>query len=250
MPRYGSVLFDCDSTLSAIEGIEVLARSHADEVARLTDAAMRGEVPLEQVYARRLALVRPTRAALEALGRAYIDALVPDARDVVAALRDAGVVVRIISGGLLPAVQAVGDALALGPDAVAAVDVYFDAHGAYAGFDESSPLGRTGGKPAIVERWRDALPDPVMLVGDGATDLEARPLVDCFVAFAGVVAREAVIQAADVVVRAPSLAPILPLALGDDPPADPRHRAIFLKGVSLLDSRDAPLDLDRPSTNR
>ncbi len=88
-----------------------------------------------------------------------------------------------------------------------------------------------------------------MLVGDGATDLEAQPVVDCFVAFAGVVARAPVIEAADVVVRAPSLAPILPIALDGDPPADPIFRAIFTKGLSLLDARDRPLDSDRSSTN-
>jgi hypothetical protein len=66
--RYASVVLDCDSTLCTIEGVEELARAHRAEVERLTEAAMRGEVPLEQVYAHRLDLVRPTRAALAALG--------------------------------------------------------------------------------------------------------------------------------------------------------------------------------------
>lgn len=249
MPRYRSVLFDCDSTLSSIEGIEVLAKAHADEVARLTDAAMRGEVPLEQVYGRRLALVRPTRASLDALGREYVSALVSDAHEVVRALLAADVRVRIISGGLLPAVQAVARALGIAEQDVAAVDVRFDAHGEYAGFDEQSPLARAGGKRDVIEGWRESLPAPVMLVGDGATDLEAQPVVDCFVAFAGVVARPPVIEGADVVVRAPSLAPILALALSDDPPADPALRAIFTKGLSLLDGRDRLFDSDRSATN-
>jgi phosphoserine phosphatase len=249
MPRYRSVLFDCDSTLSSIEGIEVLAKSHGEEVARLTEAAMRGEVALEQVYGRRLALVRPTRASLDALGREYVDALVSDALEVVRALQAAGVDVRIISGGLLPAVEAVARALGVRAEAVAAVDVRFDARGNYAGFDELSPLARAGGKREVIERWRESLAAPVMLVGDGATDLEAQAVVDCFVAFAGVVARAPVVEAADIVVRAPSLAPILPLALGDDPPADPIFRAIFMKGLSLLDARNRALDSDRSSTN-
>ena len=69
MPSYATVVLDCDSTLSDMEGIEELASEHREEVARLTDAAMRGELPLEQVYGRRLDLVRPGRARMEALGR-------------------------------------------------------------------------------------------------------------------------------------------------------------------------------------
>jgi hypothetical protein len=66
MIHYRTVIFDCDSTLSALEGIEELASDHRREVETLTDAAMRGEVPLDEVYGRRLELIRPTRQAVEA----------------------------------------------------------------------------------------------------------------------------------------------------------------------------------------
>src|SRR6187401_3016155 len=76
--KYGTVVFDCDSTLSTIEGIEELARDHRAEVEALTEEAMRGAIPLEQVYGRRLELVRPPRGRVLALGRRYIETLVPD----------------------------------------------------------------------------------------------------------------------------------------------------------------------------
>ena len=53
-------------------------------------------------------------------------------------------------------------------------------------------------------------------------------------------------SAADVVVRAASLAPILALALGDDPPDDPDHRATFTKGRALLQAGDRPRALNSP----
>lgn len=236
MPLYRTVVFDCDSTLSTIEGIDELARVHRDEVARLTDAAMSGAMALEQVYGPRLELVRPTRDDVAALGRRYIDEMVPDARDVVAALRRAGVTVRVISGGLLPAVATLARALGLDDDAVAAVDIRFDPSGAYADFDAASPLARAGGKREVLARWAAALPRPLMFVGDGATDLEAQPVVDSFVAFAGVVARPGVMEAADVVVTARSLAPILALALGEEIPAAAGDRALLERGARLLDS--------------
>lgn len=218
MTRFATVVFDCDSTLSAIEGIDELAAAHRAEVAALTDAAMRGEVALEDVYGRRLAVVRPTRAAVEALGRRYVERLVPGARETVAALRAAGVDVRVVSGGLLPAVRAVAVALGIPEDRVAAVDLRFDAAGDYDDFDQVSPLWRSFGKLGVLRAWGEAgMPRPAMLVGDGQTDLEARAAVDAFVAFAGVVAREPVMRAADHVIRANSLAPVLDLALGRTP---------------------------------
>lgn len=234
MSHYRTVVFDCDSTLSALEGIDTLAGAVRDQVRALTDAAMAGEIPLEDVYGRRLELIRPSRSDVEALTARYIDALVDDAAGVVAALRDRGVAIRVISGGLLPAVAGLAGHLGLAADAVAAVPVRFDDDGAFAGF-EAAPPARAGGKAEVIRAWRaEGLPGPVMFVGDGATDLEAADAVDLFVAFAGVVERPEVTAAAPVVVRSRSLAPIVPLALGQEPPAGPA-RAMFEKGRTLID---------------
>lgn len=232
---FGTVVFDCDSTLSAIEGIDELAGVHREEVVRLTDAAMRGDVPLDEVYGRRLALIRPTRSQLAAVGALYVERLVPDALEVVRALRAASVQVRLISGGLLPAVRLLGTALGISEEGIEAVDLRFDAADQYVGFDDDSPLARGGGKRVVLDRWRASLPAPIMLVGDGATDLEAAPAVDLFVAFAGIADRAAVTAAADVVVRSRSLAPILPLALGGRAPGNPAARALYERGLALLE---------------
>lgn len=233
--RFGTVVFDCDSTLSGIEGIDELAGPHREEVVRLTDAAMVGNVPLDKVYGRRLALIRPTRAQVAAIGALYVERLVPDAQEVVRALREAGVRVCVLSGGLLPAVQALALVLGVPASDVEAVDIRFDAADQYAGFDDASPLARAGGKYEVMARWRASLPAPIMLVGDGATDLEASPAVDLFVAFAGIADRAAVTIAADVVIRARTLAPVLPLALGGRTPDERAARTLYERGLALLD---------------
>ncbi|HEU4565741.1 MAG TPA: HAD-IB family phosphatase [Gemmatimonadaceae bacterium] len=243
-PPARTVIFDCDSTLSALEGIESLAAGHREEVARLTEAAMRGDVPLEEVYGRRLALASPSRRRVEALGDEYIARLVPDARETVEALRRAGVEVRIMSGGVRQAVAALGRALGIPDHAVAAVAVRFTEDGEYAGFDEGSPLARSGGKREQLERWLPELARPIIIVGDGATDLEARPPADCFVAYTGVVERAPVVAAADLIVRSPSLAPVVALALGA-PPADPVARAVYERGVALLDGEPGARSWER-----
>ena len=232
MPRFRTVLLDCDSTLSAIEGIDELAAHCREAVAELTDAAMRGRIALEHVYGRRLDLVRPTRSAIEALGALYVERLVPDARETIAALQAAGVDVRIISGGLLPAVRAVAEAVGVPAHHVMAVDIRFGPGGEYAGFDEESPLAISGGKRVAVERWE--VRRPAMMVGDGSTDLETRPVVDLFVAFAGVVERPSVVNAADVVIRANSLAPLLPLVVDVDELPTTSHRSVYHRGAAFV----------------
>ncbi|HMV33315.1 MAG: HAD-IB family phosphatase [Gemmatimonadales bacterium] len=206
---FRTVIFDCDSTLSAIEGIEELAAAHREEIARLTDLAMQGTVPLEEVYGRRLDLIRPSRAEVERIGALYVTHLVPGARETVRELQARGVVVQVLSGGVLPAVRVVAAALGIPAARVAAVDLHFDATGAYRDFDRASPLARAGGKRHWVEQQGHALPRPSLLVGDGATDLEARPAVDCFAAFTGVVHRDPVVRGADVTLPGPSLTGVL-----------------------------------------
>lgn len=207
---FASVVFDFDSTLSAMEGIDFLAGDRLDEVRAMTERAMSGEVPLEAVYGQRLALIRPTERDMARLAAAYEEAMVRDAAETIAALRWLGKSVRVVSGGLLPPLVAAGRALGLRAGEIAAVGVEFDGHGEFVGFDERSPLARAGGKAEVIRLW--GLPRPSLLVGDGATDLEARPAVDAFVAFMGVEHRPAIAAAADAVISAPTLAPVLSLA--------------------------------------
>jgi phosphoserine phosphatase len=233
---FRTVLFDCDSTLSAIEGIDELAGALRPEIERLTDAAMRGEVSLESIYGARLALIKPSRKQVNDLAVRYVLEMVPDARETVVALLAEGIAVRIVSGGIRQAIIPLAQALGLTAADVGAVRLKFSSDGTYSGFDEASPLTRSAGKLEIVQRWRSELPAPIMFVGDGMTDLEARPAVDSFVAFAGVVDRPAVTSRADVIVRARSLSPILPIALGGRRPASDPARATFDRGLELLSS--------------
>lgn len=222
-PPYGTVAFDCDSTLSAIEGIDELARlvpggeRLAGEVAALTARAMSGEVPLEEVYGRRLALLRPDRAALEALGALYVERRLPHGQALVAALRALDKRVCIVSGGLLQPVLALAEQLGVEPEEVHAVEAFLDRAGAWVGYDEDSPCARAGGKLAVLRALSSTdRGGGVALVGDGATDLEAAPAVRRFVAFGGVERRAAVFEHAAVTCSSPDLAALVPLLLAPD----------------------------------
>lgn len=234
MNRFRTILFDCDSTLTRLEGIDRLGEGRQD-LAELTAAAMAGRTRLEDVYRERLERVRPGRDAVARLAVDYLENVVEDAAAVIDALTRADVDVHVISGGIRSAVAYFAGALGLQGEAVHAVDVRFDEHGRYAGFDQASPLTRSGGKTALIESLAPGLARPLMLVGDGITDLEAAAAVDLFVAYAGVVERPEVSAGAHVVIRSASLAPVLALALdeGDVVAVD---RALYRKGLELMRS--------------
>ena len=202
VPRFSSVVLDIDSTVAGIEGIDWLAERRgagvAAQVVAMTDRAMRGEIALDAVYGERLALIRPTRAEIDALGAAYVAAIAPGARETIERLQGAGVQVALVSGGLREAILPLARHVGVRDDRLHAVGVRFDESGAYAGFERESPLATQGGKPVVVARL--ALPAPVLAVGDGATDLAMRPAVQAFAAYTGFVAREPVVRGADHVI--------------------------------------------------
>lgn len=54
--------------------------------------------------------------------------------------------------------------------------------GEYAGFDESAPTSKSGGKSVVVDHLkRQHGYKNLVLIGDGATDLEASPPADAFI---------------------------------------------------------------------
>jgi phosphoserine phosphatase len=189
------LFFDVDSTLVTIEGIDVLAGGNP-EIARLTEAAMNGEIPLDDVYARRLEIIRPTRAQVDALGQEYVRSLVDGAEEVVAALVQRGHIVHLVTAGIEQAVLPL--AQHLGVRNVHAVRLFFAEDGAYAGFDQRSLLTRGGGKELVVRAVRARSKGSAAMIGDGASDLEAKSAVDLFIGFGGVHSRAVVRENADV----------------------------------------------------
>lgn len=203
MTRFNSVVFDVDSTLSGIEGIDWLAMQRGKDVAAwsaaLTDRAMRGEIPIEAVYAERMRAVRPTLSEIERLGQEYVVRVAPQAEETLTALKAAKVRIVMVSGGLREAILPLAAKLGVDEELVFAVSVFFDDRGSYKGFDEASPLTRQTGKKTTV--FGLSLKEPVLAVGDGMTDCEMKSVVDSFAAFTGFTRREPVIARADFVIE-------------------------------------------------
>lgn len=228
-PHYEHIIFDCDSTLTTIEGIDVLAESVGKKwrVEVLTRAAMDGELDLEEIYAKRLRAVRPTRAQIRDIRRRYKQTIVEDAQTLITALQTLGHQVYIISGGLAEPVAEFGVYLGVPRDHIRAVDVRYnqlsgkwwqgqffptgDEH--YLTFDEGA-LTVSDGKADIVQQLVGGKNGRSLLIGDGNSDLLAGHAVDLFVGYGGVEKRERVLAEAPAFIHTPSLAPLLALATG------------------------------------
>ena len=203
------VCFDCDSTLSKIEGIDELARrvGLGDELAKLTDAAMNGDVALEDIYGKRLDLIKPNRDAIDWLANLYIAELVDGVAEVFAELQKHNKTVHIISGGLLPAILPLAKLLNVPVEQVHAVDIYFAENGDYLGYEIESPLAKNGGKAAIIKSLQST---NTFMIGDGKTDLEAQQVGAKVIGFGGVVNRKLVREHADFFIVDKNLTAVLP----------------------------------------
>ncbi|MFZ4827613.1 MAG: HAD-IB family phosphatase [Phototrophicaceae bacterium] len=250
--NFDLIFFDCDSTLSSIEGIDELAKlaGKEAEIAELTNLAMDGKIDLSEVYGKRLALIQPTRAQLAQIEQRYWETQVEDAKAVIDALHFLKKQVFIISGGLAQPVKGFAYRLGIPPERVQAVEVSFNAlSGEWWQYHDPSKLAQqkfmdyyeghltiSSGKPKVVDEMAQGLHGKRLFIGDGASDLATRGVVDLFVGFGGVVARENVRKDADVWLEAQSLAPLLPLAtgaLGYARCVGTVHQAVFERGIAL-----------------
>ena len=218
-PTPDGVVFDCDATLSALEGIDELAAQAgvAAEVSALTHRAMNGDIPLEAIYGERLALIRPPRASLAAIARRYQETIVPGAREIIAVLQARGIKTAIVSDGLLDAVLPLAAAVGVAAADTFAVSLQFDDAGNYLHYLDN-PLITVGGKAKVVAAWKKQYGlKHVVMVGDGMSDVAARApnAADRIIGYGGVVERAAVRAAADQYSTARDLRELLPLILGD-----------------------------------
>ena len=181
---------------------------------------MNGDIPLEEIYGKRLDIVRPDKAALAWLADRYVEEMVSGAVETIATLRRHGKAVYVITSGLFQPVAKFANTLGFAPSEVHAVKVHFDAAGAYRGFEISSPLCRGDGK-ALICRKLAAKHGSVVMVGDGVTDLAAREGGAYVVGYGGVIHRNVMLQEADCYISAPLLTATLAALLTEEEKSGP-----------------------------
>lgn len=212
---FHSIIFDFDSTLTTIEGVDYLAELHgvADQVRKLTRSAMNTHSVTPEMYDDRLQLIRPVQHDIDALVEKYQQSLMPGVKECFAALQSLEKRVYIVSGGLRQALAPVGESLDVLAERIFAVEIYFDENGKYAGFNCNSPLIGVNGKKSVIRKIEPER--PVVFVGDGANDIAARDAVDLFIGYGGAAYRPPIEAQCEIYIQDKNFTSLLPKILSD-----------------------------------
>jgi len=239
-----AIVFDCDGTLSRLEGIDELARLNGvgDEVCELTAKAMSETGVTPDLYARRLSLVQPARHQVEEMGREYFSERNPDVLEIIRIFQRLNKVVYIMSAGVNPAVTIFAELLGIPKSNVLAVDLSFDANGNYSDFDRDSPLTGPGGKGELAMELRKKHAS-IMHIGDGMNDMDAKDQVTRFVGYGGVFYRKNLADLCDYYILSTSLSPLLPLGLTEKEAQflSEGERQFYDAGLNFIDRKEVEI---------
>ncbi len=196
------IVMDVDSTLIQGEVIELLA-AHAgcaEEVARVTEDAMRGKLDFEESLRQRVSLLRGLDASTIEKVREEIQ-LTPGARTLVRTLKRLGYELGIVSGGFTQITDVLVERLGLDYSAANTLEIV---DGKLTGGLVGPVIDRKG-KATTLKRFAAEAGVPLeqtVAVGDGANDLDMLQAAGLGVAFN---AKPVVRQQADTSVNVPYL---------------------------------------------
>lgn len=196
------VCFDVDSTVIAEEGIDVLADflGKGQAVAELTKRAMEGDTKFQDALKMRLDLMQPSKQQIESCLQQQPLVLSPGIEELMGSLQAKNIDIWLVSGGFRIMIEPIAERLNISKSNIYANTLLFDFDGLYESFDATEPTSQDMGKPRALQLIKDSDPEKyktMIMVGDGATDAQAKPPATAFIGFGGVIQREAVKEKAD-----------------------------------------------------
>jgi len=202
------VQFDVDSTFIQQEAIELLAAKAGvlDEVSRITESAMRGEMDFEQSLRARVALLKGLDQSVISEVQAEIT-MTDGARELVSTLHSKGHSVSLVSGGFIDIIEPMIKELSI---------QYFKANkleiinSVLTGGLVGPIIDRAAKGSALIEFASMSGVDLIhtVAIGDGANDLDMMAAAGLSIAFN---AKPIVIDAADLSITEPSLRSVIDL---------------------------------------
>jgi phosphoserine phosphatase len=168
-------------------------------------------VPFEVSLRDRLNLMHPSAASVAACVSAHPATFSPGFIDFIQYWRewyarrhgDKSFPLFLVSGGFRPLIEPLRIQLGLNELNVYANSMIFDEQsGAFIEFDSNQPTSRSGGKARALENIQKLHSYKCMImIGDGATDLEACPPAKLMIGYGGIAVREKVEKQAHVFIR-------------------------------------------------
>ncbi len=200
------IVLDVDSTLVQGEVIEMLAEhaGQAEEVARVTEQAMAGELDFEESLRTRVALLEGVEES--ALDQVYDDLeLAPGGRTMVRVLRRLGYRFALVSGGFSQITDRLAEDLGIHYSHANELEIV---DGRLTGRIVGEVVDRPG-KATALRRFAESVGVPlesVIAIGDGANDLDMLAAAGLGIAYN---AKQVVRDAADTSVNVPYLDAIM-----------------------------------------
>ncbi len=206
--RFKNIIFDFDSTLTLIEGLDSIAKKKGklNQVRSITSAGMNGSLPFSQSIRKRLAIIKPTDEDFAWLAKEYQKTLLKDAKQVIRTIQKAGGNVFLVTGGPRLAIEPVAQMLSIKKQNIWASCLMKNGHD-YLKADDNCLMTRDGGKVEVVKQISQI--GKTIMIGDGMTDYEAGKWADLFIGFGGIVRREALKAVAKIYIEEPNLATVL-----------------------------------------
>ena len=172
-----AVAFDVDSTVCEDEGIDELGAyvGAGERVEAITKKAMEGGMPFGEALQARLEAMAITREQLETYVAKNPPKYSPGIKELIAALRASGKEVYLVSGGFRQMIAPVAKGLGIPVENIYANTITFNEDGSLKGYDAGEFTSRSGGKAEAVKHIKSSRGyNTMVMVGDGATDLEAK----------------------------------------------------------------------------
>lgn len=202
------VQFDVDSTFIQQEAIELLAAKAGvlDEVSRITESAMRGEMDFEQSLRARVALLKGLDQSVISEVQAEIT-MTDGARELVSTLHSKGHSVSLVSGGFIDIIEPMIKELSIPYFKANKLEIMDEV---LTGGLVGPIIDRAAKGSALIEFASMSGVELIhtVAIGDGANDLDMMAASGLSIAFN---AKPIVVDAADLSITEPSLRSVIDL---------------------------------------
>lgn len=143
---------------------------------------MSGSMTFQESLKLRLDIIQPSLQQLKDFIKTKPPTLTPGIKKLVETLQAKNIPIYLISGGFKSIIAPIAQQLNIPLANIYANKLKFFYTGEYAGFDDTQPTSKSGGKGVVINLLKDKHRyQNLVLIGDGATDLEACPPADGFI---------------------------------------------------------------------
>jgi len=236
-----NIIFDFDSTILNVEGVELILqqalrrldpKAHSQcmsKLAQITYLADIGETPMADASQQRFEVVPVFKDDVQTAATQVLSVVNPKANETLAALQAAGKRIFIFSTGTDELVRPVTRALRVDDDHVFTNQLIYDGKDKVIGFNENNPLFLSVGKGYLAEQLKinGRLAGGTAVVGNGASDLAMRKngVAKMFVYFSAGQPNEEIRRQADFVIE--RFDQLLPLFFSENELSNEKMKVLY-----------------------